>query len=535
MSSIPLPALDVRPPQQQPSPLDEYARALQLKSQMTNAPLQTQALQNEVQSSSADVQIKQQQLKDQQAMTATMQQWGHAKPTPAPAADGSAPAPKDSSMPSYDDLVPLAIKNGASFSAVQGLQQHILAMKAQAAQIAMNDARAGSSNAEAMKSKNGMIVSAMTGVMNLPDEQLSQGIQQTAQQLAQQGLFDPQHVQQAMQLSQLAQQNPTQARQQLQVQAASLGGFSQLLDAAQKKVALGNEQGKTDPNSPLYAPTEAALAMGTAPGAQQINAGKATQAANVAGAEEQARLPGQIELARHSPMGVVMGNQLGGDQNSQALDFAADNYRKTGQMPPGLMRSPGSTVAIIQRAAQMDQQDGGGGIATNKSLLQANVKSLDNLQKNYDQVQAFEQTAEKNMDLLQQTAQKIPDLGARFANVPVRMLASQAAGTPEMAAFKAALTTAQNEAAKVLNSSNASGVLSDSSRHELQQIIDGNVPYSAMVASLNTLKQDMTNRSQSYQAQIGDIQKRIKGAGSQPAQGSDISDPFAQFGGKAHQ
>jgi hypothetical protein len=240
-------------------------------------------------------------------------------------------------------------------------------------------------------------------------------------------------------------------------------------------------------------------------------------------------------------MAIVMGNQLGGDQNSQALDFAADNYRKTGQMPPGLTRSPGSTIAIIQRAAQLDQQDGGQGIASNKSIIDANRTSLNSLQKNYDQVQAFEQTAEKNMDLLQSTAQKIPDLGSRFANVPVRMVNSQMIGTANMAAFKTALYTAQTEAAKVLNSSNATGILTDSARHELQDIIDGNVPLPAMVASLNTLKQDMSNRTQSYQAQIGDIQGRIKGVGTganptQPSSGpSGAKDPFAQFGGQAHQ
>ena len=229
-----------------------------------------------------------------------------------------------------------------------------------------------------------------------------------------------------------------------------------------------------------------------------------------------------------TPNAMVMNsNLLSGDSNSLALDFAADNYRKTGQMPAGLARSPTTTSAIITRAAQLDQQDGGQGIATNKSEIMANRASLNSLQKNFDQVQAFEQTASKNIDLLQQTAQKIPDLGARFANVPVRQLSSQMIGTANMAAFKTALTTAQTEAAKVLNSTNATGVLSDSSRHELQDVIDGNMPLPAMVASLNTLKQDMANRTQSYKAQIGDIQGRIQRTGSTP------NTPSAQPGGAA--
>ena len=537
MSSIPLPALDVRSQQPQPELLSQYAQLQALRNQQVMQPLQQQAAQNQAQSSGIDLQMKQQQLKDQQAMSATMQQWGKPQSASQPASSSSAPS--SSSMPSYDELVPLAIKNGASFQAVQGLQAHVLDMKAKAATIAMDDARTGASNAETIKTKNGIIVDAMSGVMNAPDAQLPQAIQATAQHLGDAGLFDPPHMQMAQQLAQLALTNPSQARQQLALQANSMGAFSKSLDDSKKQVDLLQAQGKSDPNSPFYAPSAASIALGTAPGSAQINQGEANAAAMKAGAEAQATEASKIRIAEHSPFAMVMGNQLGGAQNSNALDFAAENYRQTGQMPPGLTRSPGSTVAIIQRAAQLDQQQGGQGVAMNKASYNANVTSLKSLQKNYDQVQAFEGTAQKNMDLLAQTAKNIPDLGTRFANVPVRMLSSQMLGTENMAKFHTALYAAQTEAAKVLNSANATGVLSDSARHELQSIIDGNAPLPAILGSLNTLKQEFGNRTQSYQAQIGDIQSRIKNTGTaaQTAPGTapaKANDPFAQFGGVAH-
>jgi hypothetical protein len=55
---------------------------------------------------------------------------------------------------------------------------------------------------------------------------------------------------------------------------------------------------KQDPNSPLYAPSEASVAMGTAPGAAQIQQGKVKQAAQVAGADAAARQPYEVGLAR---------------------------------------------------------------------------------------------------------------------------------------------------------------------------------------------------------------------------------------------
>ncbi len=348
MATIPLPALHVAPIAQPQSPLETYAQLLgvqnqqqQLQQRQAIAPLQLQDAQQTAQSGAIDLQQKQQQLKDQKAMSATMQQWGQS-PSATPGA--STAAPSKSSIPSYDDLVPLAIKNGASFQAVQALQSHVLDMKAKASTIAMDDARAGASNADALKAKNGMIVDAMTGVMSQPDALLPQAIQTTAQELAQKGLFDPPHVQQAMQLAQLAQQNPAQARQQLDIQAKSLGGFSKLLEDAQKSIAVKNEQGKTDPNSPLYAPSEQAVAMGTAPGATQIQQGKVQQAAKVAGAEEAARMPGEMALARQR------------QALSQGDPVAAARLLVNGDATLSELKARGSTPEFISKTLQAAHQ-----------------------------------------------------------------------------------------------------------------------------------------------------------------------------------
>ena len=136
------------------------------------------------------------------------------------------------------------------------------------------------------------------------------------------------------------------------------------------------------------------------------------------------------------------------------------------------------------------------------------------MQKQFDTVNAFETTATKNIDMALQKFADLPDLGTRFANAPVRR-GLDMIGTPEAAEAKAALATAQTESAKVLNSAQASGVLSDTARKELEDITSGNLPLKAMQGQWGVIKQDMQNRHDSYQQQIGDIQGRIKGVGSQ--------------------
>lgn len=353
-----------------------------------------------------------------------------------------------------------------------------------------------------------MISDAMTGVMSLPDAQLPQGILAAAQELSAKGIFDPQHMQQAQQLAQLAQTDPAQARQQLQIQNLSLGAFSKELDTQQKQLA--NEKGQQEQNWR----DQSGIPAGVTPDEMSLaaylkeNPGKT--------AEDY-----KLWTLHNNPMAVVMGNQF----TPGATDLAAQNLLTTGTGPQGMYRSPGTTAAVYNKAAEMNA--GGAGIAANKATYQADAASLKKLQTNYDQVQAFEGTAQKNIDLLQQTAQKIPDLGTRWGNIPVRMINANMIGTDNMASFKTALNTAQTESAKVLNSSNATGVLSDSARHELQDVIDGNVPYSALVSSLTTLKQDMANRTQAYQQQIGEIQGRLKGphAAGPDAQGVTVTAP----------
>lgn len=191
-----------------------------------------------------------------------------------------------------------------------------------------------------------------------------------------------------------------------------------------------------------------------------------------------------------------------------AFDQAAEKYATTGQLP-AVGRGPNGIAlqrAIMNRTGELH---GGESLAANSAEFKANSASLNKLQTNLDNVTAFENTALKNLDQVALTGSKIPDLSARFANVPVRMISSQMIGTPEMAQFKTALLTAQNEAAKVLTSANANGVLSDSARHEAQEVLDGNLPFPAMMASINQLKTDFGNRHQSYAEQVSDIQKRL--------------------------
>lgn len=292
MGTYALPALDIKTPQQ-PDLLEKYGQVLQLRSalqqgqlQQQEAPLRLQALQQQTQTGQVQLQQAQQQQKDQQATTAAMQQW-----------DG-----KD-----INQLYPLVLKNGGSATAVVGLKGKVLEQQQAAATAFKNQADGGKALVETQKQKGDLIAGALSPLVDpakVPDAQLPQVLTSTVQDLVQKGLLDPQHAQAATQLAQQG-GNPQAIRQGVDQFIKTGMAQSQILQdahveaqTAQSKAEADKIKASTDPTSPLYAPSAAAVAMGTAPGAAQIQAGEVKQAAAKAGAEESARMPGEMALAR---------------------------------------------------------------------------------------------------------------------------------------------------------------------------------------------------------------------------------------------
>ncbi len=511
MATIPLPALHINPPQPQADPVEQYGRILALKNQMAEAPLRQQALQQQVQSGQLEVQQKQIEMKDAQAMNAAMQEWAKPQPVSAP---GTAPAA--SSMPDYDSLIDLAKKNGASFKAIQGLQSHVLDMKQKAATIAKDDAQTGQDNASAMKTKNGMLIDAMTGVASLPDDQIGQGLLTAAQQLAQQGLLDPQHVQMAQQLAQSA--DPAAIRKGLTTQIAGMGGFNKLLENAQKKVETEQAQGKSDPKSPFYAPSAASVAMGTAPGAAQIQAGEAKQAGAKAGAEAKARQPYELALAAQR------------QALSQGDPKMAAQLLVSGDATLEELKSRGATPDFIAKTLFAANQLSGG--KYNAQAASANFKVAQS-PTNVAFFGSAGSLTEKGgtLDQLAAAAKDIPGNQIPVFN-SIEDAAKAATGNGPIAKYASILLGVSDDYAKVMGG----GQGSDTSRTQALHLVPANASPAARAAAIEGIRGAVGSQ---IHTRIGanPVLRRMYGqfdVGGGNGSGSNANDPFAQFGGKAH-
>jgi hypothetical protein len=478
LGSIPLPALHLNPVQVPQVEAGQIGQLLALKNQLANAPLQHQALQQQVQAGQLENQQRQTQLNDQQAMTKAMQSW-----------DGK----------SLDDLTPLVVKNGGSAQAVMGLKAKALEMKEKYSQIAKTDAETGASNIATLMKKNDVISGAFSTVLQSPDETLPQSIVSTAQQLAQQGVLDPQHLQMAQSI---AQQPPAQARQALETMRKGMLADSQLLDQAQKTAGIKKDQTQTALNQ------------------MEIERG---------GKSETDKFTSDF-LQSHGLANTPENRQKAFKEYTKETKIAPAEVRMSAllQMPTEVAdpNNPGETIMVKRNDAV--GMKGRGSAST--QAIKAEDKYMTS-GKGAQQLTAFN-TAMQHLDLLEKLGGDLQNSNLQIANKAKQSWA-EATGNPAPANFEAAKNAMSGEVAAALKASGATD-------KEIEKV-DGTfgraqspMQLKGAIAVYRTLL-----RSKAHNLQV-QFQQGMQGKPafndneSAPAAAPSGGDPFAQFGGKAH-
>lgn len=487
MGSIPLVALNVKPI----DPIGQATGAMQLRAlgqqtaqQTALAPGQVQQQQQQLKLGQQAIQQGQFAVQDREAGMKAMQQW-----------DGK----------NQDEIPDLIQKNGGSLDSVLKARKSVI--EAQQEKLALNDAQLANT-----KIKTDYLLGKLQAASgsDVPDDQLGQSVMKATQDSINAGYLDPDH---AKEIQQYVQQysDPKELRAHLAIYEKGL-----------KSDSIQNTQLQKDREVTAQEQTAQARATAADTGAKRLDAEMPGGLLEpVDKAEMQAWLkknPGKDAAdylaykASLAPRAAIaaQGGEAGG-LTPAALDQNAQRYADTGVMPPMGMGAAGAATrkAIMNRAAELAPH---GSIAQNSAEYKANQASLTGLQKNFDQVTAFENTAGKNLDQFLSIANKVVDSGSPWINKPLRSVDAGGLGSADQAAFNAARQTAITEIAKVLNSSNASGVLSDSARGEVNELIGPNATLKQIVSASNILKKDMANRHDAYQQQISDIKGRLGGA-----------------------
>jgi hypothetical protein len=137
-----------------------------------------------------------------------------------------------------------------------------------------------------------------------------------------------------------------------------------------------------------------------------------------------------------------------------------------------------------------------------RSTYKGEVASQAALTKQKNALAAFEDLARFNGDRLLQLIEKVDDTGVPVIEGITRAV-KKGVGNVDVAEFASVLNAYQTEAARILSNPNMTGVLTDSARHELQQIVAGNATAAQLKRVINRVNVEMGMRSAYIDEQLG--------------------------------
>lgn len=202
----------------------------------------------------------------------------------------------------------------------------------------------------------------------------------------------------------------------------------------------------------------------------------------------------------------------------------AQTYIATGSYPP---TGRGADPASVAKRGAIDAKvgaiaaDAGMDVPTLRAFYRANSGSLQQLQKAADAASSNIATADRNVALLEQVLPKIGDLGGKLFNQPLRSFEKNVEGDVNLSKMATYLRSVQNEYAQLIQTSpsGSAGPLSDSARHEAEQLIDGSASVAQIVGSIQALKAEGANRLLSMGEQIQRVGARMQRPAAAPAGG----------------
>lgn len=500
MSSIPLVALQVKPPEQQ-DPVGLATKVANLKGLLAAQPLEQQQRQQAVQAGGLDIQQKQYEIAQRDAVNKA---WKDAITN-----DPSTGAPK------LDEGKMMNAIGAAGYgSAGQAIAEHLATYHK-----TLNDNTKLQQEIEANSRDSGGAIgyalqkaSYDPGLANaLIDQQLNNPN------------LDPQHKQMYAQIKQqLAQApDPDSAKNLVKQVADPMIAQSDKYSKLQQEDITAQAK-----NKDLALRTKEFEA--TLPGGSKEDPARAQMQAWLKKNPGKDEADYEVWKSKLNPLAqITVANAAGGGMAADAVDQAAEMYHLTGKLPPGGRGVAGlaQNRKIMNRAAELYP----GSMGSDTAEYAANKKSLEHLQTQFDSVSAFEKTARRNLQLLSKKIDAIPDLGTRFANTPLRLIQGNMIGDKAYGEMKAALLTARSEVGRVLASASAAGAVPVSQAQEVQEALDGNMPGKTAKGVIDTFLQDMDNRHVSYDEQIKDIQSKLggkkAGASTTPAGSLNITLP----------
>lgn len=203
------------------------------------------------------------------------------------------------------------------------------------------------------------------------------------------------------------------------------------------------------------------------------------------------------------------------NMDEDTLNMLADQAYQMGKVP-SFGYGKDAAALRLKVLARIPVRHPGANLAAMAADYGANAASQKKLQTQADTVGAFESTAMANLRLAGEAIKSVANVGSPFFNRPLREISDRLSGSPQQAAFNAARQAAVGEVSKVISGQTGGGVVSDSARHEMEQLLSPDATPAQFFAVMQLLEQDMANRTKGFDTGLGNIRGRMSGGAVAP-------------------
>jgi hypothetical protein len=194
------------------------------------------------------------------------------------------------------------------------------------------------------------------------------------------------------------------------------------------------------------------------------------------------------------------GGAAGGETVDNMTALILNGAKKTDVLA-GRSAAEAAKYQTARNAAIKQLTDGGltlqqatSQIMNSTSERESDMKALSKVTQSISAIRPYKEMFDKNTDVLVKLADKAIATNSAYANKSINELRTNFSDNPDVAKYLAQVRFVQTEAARLIANPNLTGVLSDSARHELDQILNGNMPLNATKGVLDLLKADGERR-----------------------------------------
>ena len=165
-------------------------------------------------------------------------------------------------------------------------------------------------------------------------------------------------------------------------------------------------------------------------------------------------------------------------------------------------------------------------VVSGRAGFKADTASLNKITPQYDAITAFEKTAIRNGKILMELADKVDTTGVPVLERWIRAGRKEIGGDPDVSNMNAQMNLYRAEAARILTQPNLSGVLTDTARKEMEEVLKNSATAQQVRETVQLLERDFLNRKETLEEQIGSIRARMRSRAT-PSGADAIATPGA--------